>query len=440
MRKRDRYVVPGDLGIISPPMSHRDLKAANMLVDDDGTVLLGDFGVGVFLDETSKPYAKIGEKKVDSWSEGPRKSFVGTPCWMAPEVVERKGYGVKADIWSFGITALELSSGRAPHSRLAPVKILMKTLKEEPPTLDRVGNAHKYSKLFDDFVRQCLQKDPAKRPSAEKLLQHGFFKQAKQKKFLVSTILSGLPPLSDRQDRRRAMSIASLQNNASWDFSSASIASKLNTPALENKDPFLNFSASFANPASPNGSIRSNRIMSLDGQYAFTHQGEESDFKSMVEAWKSPFNSAKRLSGNFAMGGARSAGGVSSRPVSTDFSSMIPVSESWGRKGRHRQGSVSFDLGDEVAEISEVEKVIEKPNLPVIEEHKSNFVKAQKLQVQGTEKGNNCSAPSTNAINTSPTPEGSTSTSEGADLKEASLPPPKTKELGGALSKLFRRI
>ncbi|PWN89124.1 kinase-like protein, partial [Acaromyces ingoldii] len=173
---------------------HRDLKAANMLVDDDGTVLLGDFGVGK-------------ENIDEGWAEGKRKSFVGTPCWMAPEVVERKGYGTKADIWSFGITALELTQGRAPYSRLPPVKVLMKTLQEDPPTLDRTGGAHKYSKVFDDFARLCLQKDPTKRPSAEKLLQHGFFRQAKNKKHLVSTVLAGLPPLAERQERRRAMSI-----------------------------------------------------------------------------------------------------------------------------------------------------------------------------------------------------------------------------------------
>lgn len=71
-----------------------------------------------------------------------------------------------ADIWSFGITALELTQGRAPYSRLAPVKVLMKTLQEDPPTLDRTGNAHKYSKTFDDFIRSCLQKDPNKRCAA----------------------------------------------------------------------------------------------------------------------------------------------------------------------------------------------------------------------------------------------------------------------------------
>ncbi len=75
---------------------HRDLKAANILVDDDGTVLLGDFGVGVFVGDTDKSSGTVA-------NEGKRKSFVGTPCWMAPEVIERKHYGTKADIWSFAL-------------------------------------------------------------------------------------------------------------------------------------------------------------------------------------------------------------------------------------------------------------------------------------------------------------------------------------------------
>ena len=387
-----------------------------MLVDDDGTVLLGDFGVGVFLGETSKQ-SNGEDRKPDSWAEGPRKSFVGTPCWMAPEVVERKGYGVKADIWSFGITALELTSGRAPHSRLPAVKILLKTLKEEPPELDRVGNAHKYSKLFDDFIRQCLQKDPAKRPSAEKLLQHGFFKQAKSRKYLVSTILSGLPPLAERQDRRRAMSIASLQNMASWDFSS--ISSKRNTPAVERIDPFLNFSGSIANPASPNGSVRSTRIVSIDGQHAFTEVGEEATFKSLADSWRSP---AKRLESSAAR---------RSRPNSADFSG---TGESLGRKARH-QRSVSFDF-DETEEI-EAEADVQGSaaranvsNLSVIEENKAD-VPSEPPSLVGSSEGKESSGQTSTAA--------STAESAPPDESSTTAAARPVKELGGALGRLFRR-
>ncbi len=83
--------------------SQRDLKAANMLVDDDGTVLLGDFGVGVFLNETGSRGGGSGDGRASAaggdaaYADGATKSFVGTPCWMAPEVVERKLYGHKGE-------------------------------------------------------------------------------------------------------------------------------------------------------------------------------------------------------------------------------------------------------------------------------------------------------------------------------------------------------
>lgn len=263
---------------------HRDLKAANILVDDDGTVLLGDFGVGVFVGDTDKSSGTVS-------SEGKRKSFVGTPCWMAPEVIERKHYGTKADIWSFGITALELSQGRAPNSKLNPVKVLMRTMQDEPPQLDRTEGAHKYSKLMDDFVRQSLQKDPEKRPTADKLLSHGFFKQAKAPKYLISAILTGLPPLADRQERRRLASIHSTQHYLSWDF--GTISSRTTTPNLEKIDPFRNFTGIVSLP-SPHGSVRSTKLVSIDGHHVLA---TEEDDTSLMRRFSSYDDSPSKEDG-----------------------------------------------------------------------------------------------------------------------------------------------
>ncbi|KZO90418.1 kinase-like protein, partial [Calocera viscosa TUFC12733] len=156
---------------------HRDVKAANLLIDDDGTVLLGDLGVAVsVLDDGGKHL-------------GRRRSFVGTPSWMAPEVVRRLDYDSAADIWSFGILCLEITRGRAPYSREPPSKILLHTLSSPPPTLDLTGGVHPYSQSFADIVSSCLQKDPSSRPTAAQLLERPFFRNAKKKGYLVSSVL-----------------------------------------------------------------------------------------------------------------------------------------------------------------------------------------------------------------------------------------------------------
>lgn len=181
---------------------HRDVKAGNLLMDDQGTVLLGDFGVSSSLTENNEV----------------RKTFVGTPCWMAPEVMEQSGYDFKADIWSFGITAIELATGHAPFAKLPPMKVLMMTLNHRPPTLDREHTRHKFSRMFKEMIDMCLQKDPSKRPSAEKLLLHPFFKQAKRKEYLVKAVLAFVPPLDRRTHKKTAFKQTTLEDTTQWDF------------------------------------------------------------------------------------------------------------------------------------------------------------------------------------------------------------------------------
>jgi serine/threonine protein kinase len=123
-----------------------------------------------------------------------RQTFVGTPCWMAPEVMEQvHGYDYKADIWSLGITALELARGQAPLAQYPPMRVLLLTLQNPPPSLDNT-----FTKPFQNFVETCLQKDPSKGPTASKLLEHKFLKQARKVDFVAQSLLKDLPPLWER--------------------------------------------------------------------------------------------------------------------------------------------------------------------------------------------------------------------------------------------------
>ncbi|XP_068897336.1 mitogen-activated protein kinase kinase kinase kinase 5 isoform X6 [Tenebrio molitor] len=140
---------------------HRDIKGANILLTENGDVKLADFGVSAQITATINK----------------RKSFIGTPYWMAPEVaaVERKGgYNQLCDIWAIGITAIELAELQPPMFDLHPMRALFLMSKSgfKPPTLK---DKEKWSPTFHNFVKVALTKNPKKRPTAEKLLQHAFF-------------------------------------------------------------------------------------------------------------------------------------------------------------------------------------------------------------------------------------------------------------------------
>ena len=134
---------------------HRDIKAGNILLTREGFAKLGDFGVSAQL--------------MHSFSK--KVSKIGTPYWMSPEVISQNNYDSKCDIWSLGITCIEMAEGEPPYSEVRTFLVMKKIISSPPKGLTK---PQLWSSEFNDFVSKCLTFDPVKRPSAKELLKHKF--------------------------------------------------------------------------------------------------------------------------------------------------------------------------------------------------------------------------------------------------------------------------
>ncbi|XP_059188040.1 serine/threonine-protein kinase PAK 4 [Centropristis striata] len=138
---------------------HRDIKSDSILLTHDGRVKLSDFG---FCAQVSKEVQR-------------RKSLVGTPYWMAPELISRLPYGPEVDIWSLGVMVIEMVDGEPPYFNEPPLKAMKMIRDNLPPKLK---NLHKVSPLLKGFLDRMLVRDPAQRASASELLKHAFLTKA----------------------------------------------------------------------------------------------------------------------------------------------------------------------------------------------------------------------------------------------------------------------
>ncbi|XP_038207820.1 serine/threonine-protein kinase 3 isoform X2 [Zerene cesonia] len=164
---------------------HRDIKAGNILLNMEGHAKLADFGVAGQLTDTM---AK-------------RNTVIGTPFWMAPEVIQEIGYDCVADIWSLGITALEMAEGKPPYGDIHPMRAIFMIPTKPPPSF---REPDQWSPEFIDFVSQCLVKNPEERATAEYLLTHEFIGNAKQPSILSQMILEA-GEIRESQAYRNAM-------------------------------------------------------------------------------------------------------------------------------------------------------------------------------------------------------------------------------------------
>lgn len=212
---------------------HRDIKGQNVLLTDNADVKLVDFGVSAQLDRTI----------------GRRNTFIGTPYWMAPEVIAcdenpDATYDNRSDLWSLGITAIEMGEGQPPLCDMHPMRALFLIPRNAPPKL----KSKKWSKKFHSFVDQCLIKDYQTRPNTEQLLKHPFIRDQPQERQVRIQIKDYIDRMkkTKRQERESEAAAASAMAAAVQAVSSAQL-NQLNNNQQRQQSP-LNQHQNFSKP------------------------------------------------------------------------------------------------------------------------------------------------------------------------------------------------
>jgi serine/threonine protein kinase len=177
---------------------HRDIKSDNLLLNNQGSIKLGDFGVSGQMEGTMDK----------------RNTVIGTPFWMAPEIIMEAGHDMKADIWSLGITCIEMAEMFPPYHKLHPMRAIFMIPSKPPPTLgmepteyNRFKKAEDYTKPFVNFIARCLTKDPEERPSADTLLQDEYIVNASAPEDALLTIVEKQIAVFESKGRTAALGL-----------------------------------------------------------------------------------------------------------------------------------------------------------------------------------------------------------------------------------------
>ena len=170
---------------------HRDIKAGNLLLTLKGECKLADFGVSAEL----TPHTLK------------RKTIIGTPYWMAPEIFQFSEYDTKVDVWSLGITAYEMAMGEPPLAKLIQTQAMFRIVQDPAPKLPegKMPDGTVWSSEFRDFLRLCLQKNPIQRPTALHLLQtHPFITKAGDRKIIEKLVNESISKIDEYREQEAA--------------------------------------------------------------------------------------------------------------------------------------------------------------------------------------------------------------------------------------------
>eukprot|EP00698_Gefionella_okellyi_P006084 TRINITY_DN15549_c0_g1_i1.p1 TRINITY_DN15549_c0_g1~~TRINITY_DN15549_c0_g1_i1.p1 ORF type:complete len:493 (+),score=79.87 TRINITY_DN15549_c0_g1_i1:55-1533(+) len=191
-----KQVLQGLVYLHASSKIHRDIKCGNILLDRQGHAKLADFGVSAQLSATISK----------------RNTVIGTPFWMAPEVIQETKYDYKADIWSLGITAIEMAQGKPPYAEVHPMRVIFMIPSRPPPKLEAADD---FSANLNDFIAKCLVKNPEARPSAEELLQHPFIANAPSSAVMIDMIEEAVAAMAAKQSGKSSSLTSDSALNAS---------------------------------------------------------------------------------------------------------------------------------------------------------------------------------------------------------------------------------